>query len=156
MGLDLPETPAANLNAIDQETFLHAAFAQAGTVVVQGDFGGTVEDVCKGQEFEKQWRSRTIIAGLLRDKNADPDLAGRLQAITANTLVVWGRNDGIVPWQHGEMIARMIPGSKFALIDGAGHTPMRERRETFQRAVRDFLISQDEQTERDSMRTVKP
>jgi pimeloyl-ACP methyl ester carboxylesterase len=156
MGLNLPEAPAANLYAMDQESFLHAAFAQVGTVVVRGDFGGTVEDVRKGQEFERQWRSRTIIAGLLRDKNADPDLTGRLKAIAANTLVVWGRDDRIVPWQHGEVLARMIPRSKFALIEGASHTPMRERRETFQRVVRDFLIGEDEQTERDSMREVKP
>src|ERR1700730_6311387 len=156
MGLDLPEAPAANLAAIDQEIFLHAAFAQAGKVLVRGDFGGTVEDVRKGQEFEKQWRSRAIIAGLLRDQNADPDLAGRLKSITADTLVVWGRDDRIVPWQHGETLVRMIPRSKFALIEGAGHTPMRERRETFQRVVRDFLIGEDEQTERDSMRAVKP
>lgn len=31
-----------------------------------------------------------IIAGLIGDKNAGPDLTGRLNAITANTLVVWG------------------------------------------------------------------
>jgi pimeloyl-ACP methyl ester carboxylesterase len=141
---------------MDQESFLRAAFAQAGTVVVRGDFGGTLEDVRKGQEFEKQWRSRTIIASLLRDKNADPALTERLKAITANTLVVWGRDDRIVPWQHGELLARMIPRSKFALIEGASHTPMRERRETFQRVVRDFLIGEDEQTERDSMREAKP
>jgi hypothetical protein len=29
-------------------------------------------------------------------------------------------------------------------------------RDTFQRVVRDFLIGEDEQTERDSMRAVKP
>jgi pimeloyl-ACP methyl ester carboxylesterase len=155
MGLDLPQAPAANLAAIDPEAFLRAAFAQAGTVLVRGDFGGTMEDVRKGQEFEKQWRSRAIIAGLLRDQNVDPDLAGKLRSITADTLVVWGREDRIVPWEHGETLARMIPRSKFALIEGAGHTPMRERRETFQRVVHDFLTGQ-EQTERDSMRTVKP
>lgn len=156
MGLDLPEAPAANLSALDQETFLHAAFSQAGKVLVRGDFGGTVEDVRRGQEFEKQWRSRGIIAGLLRDQNADPDLAAKLRSITADTLVVWGRDDRIVPWQHGETLARTIPRSKFALIEGAGHTPMRERRETFQRVVRDFLVGEAEQTERDSMRAVKP
>jgi pimeloyl-ACP methyl ester carboxylesterase len=155
MGLDLPQAPAANLAAIDPEGFLRAAFAQAGTVLVRGDFGGTMEDVRKGQEFEKQWRSRAIIAGLLRDQNVDPDLAGKLRSITADTLVVWGREDRIVPWEHGEKLARMILRSKFALIEGAGHTPMRERRETFQRVVHDFLTGQ-EQTERDSMRTVKP
>ena len=156
MGVDWPEAPAARLGAMDQEAFLRAAFAQAGTVVVRGDFGGTVEDVRKGQEFEKQWRSRTIIAGFLGDLKADPELTGRLKEITAGTLVVWGRDDRIVPWQHGEILARMIPRSKFALIEGASHTPMRERRETFQRVVRDFLIGEDEEAERDSMREVKP
>ena len=36
----------------------------------------------------------------------------------------------------------MIPHARLRLIDGAGHTPMRERRETFQRLVRDFLIGE--------------
>lgn len=67
-----------------------------------------------------------------------------------------GRDDRIVPWRHGELLARMIPRSKFALIKGASYTPMRERRETFQRVVRDFLIGKDEQAEKDSMREMKP
>ncbi len=33
----------------------------------------------------------------------------------------------------------------------AGHTPVREKRETCQRSVRDFLIGQDEELERGSM-----
>jgi pimeloyl-ACP methyl ester carboxylesterase len=154
MGLEAPEVLALNLDGMDQEAFLRAAFAQAGTVMVRGDFGGNVEDVRQSQEFAKQWRSRTIIAEWLRGKQTDADLKQRLAAITAGTLVVWGRNDGIVPWQHGELMARMIPGAKFALIEGASHTPMRERRETFQRIVRDFLIGEDEQTERGSMREI--
>ena len=39
----------------------------------------------------------------------------------------------------------------YTLIAEAGHTPMREKRETFQRIVHDFLIGQEEELERDAM-----
>jgi pimeloyl-ACP methyl ester carboxylesterase len=44
---------------------------------------------------------------------------------------VWGREDKIVPWQHGEVLAQSIARSKLAVIAEASHTPMREKRETF-------------------------
>jgi len=150
MGVHVPEAPAANLEAMDEEAFLHAAFARSGVVVVRGDFGGVTEDVRKGQEFEKQWKSRGIVAKLVRGQYSDPDLTQRVRTIIADTLIVWGREDGIVPWRHGEVLAA-IPRSKFAVIAAAGHTPMREKRETFQRLVRDFLIGQEEELERDAM-----
>ncbi len=151
MGLHAPEAPAATLEAMGEEAFLRAAFAQSGVVVVRGDFGGVVEDIRKGQEFDKQWKSRAIVAKLVRGHYADPELTQKVRTITADTLIVWGREDGIVPWRHGEMLAAAIPRSKFAVIADAGHTPMREKRETFQRIVRDFLVGQDEELERDSM-----
>jgi pimeloyl-ACP methyl ester carboxylesterase len=140
MGLDMPEAPAADLAAMDQDSFLRAAFVETGRVLVPGDFGGAIEDVRLGQEFETQWRSRELIVGLTRGRLADPELTAKLSSIAAETLVVWGRDDRLVPYQHGELLARMIPHARLRLIDGAGHTPMRERRETFQRLVRDFLI----------------
>jgi pimeloyl-ACP methyl ester carboxylesterase len=142
MGLDMPEAPAADLAAMDQDSFLRAAFVETGRVLVPGDFGGAIEDVRLGQEFETQWRSRELIVGLTRGRLADPELTAKLSSIAAETLVVWGRDDRLVPYQHGELLARMIPHARLRLIDGAGHTPMRERRETFQRLVRDFLIGE--------------
>jgi pimeloyl-ACP methyl ester carboxylesterase len=142
LGLDLPEAPAANLAGMDQEGFLHAAFVTTGRVLVPGDFGGAIEDVRLGQEFATQWRSRELIIGLLHGRIADPELTAKLPSIAAESLIVWGRDDRIVPCQHGELLARMIPQARLSLIDGAGHTPMRERRETFQRLVRDFLIGE--------------
>jgi pimeloyl-ACP methyl ester carboxylesterase len=151
MGVSVPESPAANLEVMDEEAFLLAAFAQSGVVVVRGDFGGVVEDVRKGQEFEKQWKNRGIVAQVVRSHYADPELTQQVRTITAGTLIVWGREDGIVPWRHGEVLAAAIPQSKFAVIADAGHTPMRDKRETFQRIVRDFLIGQEEELERDAM-----
>ncbi len=151
MGLDVPDALAANLGRMDEEAFLQAAFAQTGEVVIRGDFAGVRENVRKGQEFEKQWKSREIVETLVHGSYADSQLTKRLSTITAETLVVWGREDHIVPWRHGEVLAQSIPRAKFAVIADAGHTPMREKRETFQRIVRDFLIGQDEELERDSM-----
>ena len=151
MGLDVPDAPAADLGGMDEEAFLKAAFAQTGEVVIRGDFAGVRENVRKGQEFEKQWKSREIVETLVHGSYADSQLTQRLSTITADTFIVWGREDHIVPWRHGEVLAQSIPHAKFALIADAGHTPMREKRETFQRIVRDFLIGQEEEVERDSM-----
>jgi pimeloyl-ACP methyl ester carboxylesterase len=148
MGLDVPEAPAADLAAMDQDSFLRAAFVETGRVLVPGDFGGAIEDVRLGQEFETQWRSRELILGLTRGRLADSELTAKLPSITAEALIVWGHDDRLVPYQHGELLARMIPRARLRLIDGAGHTPMRERRETFQRLVRDFLIGELRSDER--------
>ncbi|MGA2412418.1 MAG: alpha/beta hydrolase, partial [Candidatus Binataceae bacterium] len=104
MGLDMPEAPAADLAAMDQDSFLRAAFVETGRVLVPGDFGGAIEEVRLGQEFETQWRSRELIVGLTRGRLADPELTVKLTSITAETLVVWGRDDRLVPYQHGELL----------------------------------------------------
>ena len=78
MGLDVPDAPAANLGHVDEEAFLQAAFAQTGEVVIRGDFAGVREDVRRGQEFEKQWKSREIVARLHVGSTADSQLTKRL------------------------------------------------------------------------------
>jgi pimeloyl-ACP methyl ester carboxylesterase len=39
------------------------------------------------------------------------------------SLIIWGENDPIIPPHHGEIAHRAMPGSRFELIDGAGHFP---------------------------------
>ena len=43
------------------------------------------------------------------------------RAITAPTVVIHGRNDPLVPYQNGRVVAKNIRNSRFALIDGMGH-----------------------------------
>src|SRR5262249_1474978 len=71
MGVDVPDAPAADLGRMDEEVFLKAAFAQTGEVVIRGDFSGVRENVRKGQEFEKQWKSREIVETLVHGSYAD-------------------------------------------------------------------------------------
>lgn len=67
------------------------------------------------------------------------DLSERLPALAVPTLFVHGTQDALVPLAASERAARLVPGARLARIEGAGHLPMREHPEAFERAVRPFL-----------------
>jgi pimeloyl-ACP methyl ester carboxylesterase len=69
---------------------------------------------------------------------ADPGLLGRLGAVTAPALIVWGEADRMIPVEHGRAYAAAIPGARFLLIPRAGHMPQLEAPEPLLAAVRDF------------------
>ena len=149
MGVDVPDRPATDLVNIDRETFYGAAFTKMETIRVAGDFGDTPESVRNSEEFESQWKGREVLTTLAGANPSDPDLTKRLGEIKAPTLIVWGRDDELVPLRHGEVLADSIPNSSFAVIESderqtAGHSPMRYRVETFNLVVRNFLIGNQE------------
>lgn len=67
------------------------------------------------------------------------DLQDRLRELTTPTLVVWGEFDGLFPPAYGRRVAAALPDAPFVQIDGAGHNPMWDRPEGFNRVVLDFL-----------------
>ena len=142
MGVNAPDAPSAGLDSLDEEAFVAAVFAKVGMVArpqVSG-FGATWENIRTGPEFQRQWRGRNLVVSLTGGKCYDPALGGEAANITADTLLIWGRLDGIVPPTHGEFLRRVIPKSSLHVIDGSGHLPMSEKPETFNRIVRDFLL----------------
>jgi pimeloyl-ACP methyl ester carboxylesterase len=69
----------------------------------------------------------------------NPQLKRWLGRIRVPTLVVWGSSDGIVAPSYGRAMSALIPGSRFALIEGAGHHPELERPDEFADVVTAFL-----------------
>ena len=69
----------------------------------------------------------------------DKGLKKRIHRIQAPTLVVWGKEDRIVPPVYAEEFARRIPGAAVEIVDQAGHAPHLEQPEAVARLVRDFL-----------------
>jgi pimeloyl-ACP methyl ester carboxylesterase len=61
--------------------------------------------------------------------------------IAVPTLIIWGRQDKTIPWQHGKAFARAIPKSTLHIIEDAGHLPMEETPDTFVRIVQGWLSS---------------
>lgn len=64
---------------------------------------------------------------------------GKLNFIHAPTLVVWGREDELIPVATGEKLRDGIPGAKLIVFDQCGHAPQMEKAAEFNRAVLDFL-----------------
>lgn len=67
------------------------------------------------------------------------DLSAELAQITCPTLVVWGEHDMLVSARFGQRLHAALPGARWALVKGAGHNPMWDRAEAFNRLVVDFL-----------------
>lgn len=69
----------------------------------------------------------------------NPKLKQRLHRIKAPTLLIWGEKDGIVDTRYGEAYGRLIPGSRFAVVPGAGHYPQLEAPQAFLSTLRSFI-----------------
>jgi pimeloyl-ACP methyl ester carboxylesterase len=66
-------------------------------------------------------------------------LARRLHRVTADTLVIWGREDALVPVAYAEEFGRQIAGARVEILDGCGHVPQAERRHETLALVREHL-----------------
>jgi pimeloyl-ACP methyl ester carboxylesterase len=79
------------------------------------------------------------LLGLTRDgAGASLGEAG-LRAITAETLIVWGRDDTTTPLEQGERLAALLPASRLVVLDGVAHQPFEEDAAAFNRALLAFL-----------------
>jgi pimeloyl-ACP methyl ester carboxylesterase len=68
----------------------------------------------------------------------NPALPHLLGGVKAPTLVVWGREDRIVPLECGEHYVKALPHARLAVIENAGHLVDMERPAELARAVIDF------------------
>jgi len=55
------------------------------------------------------------------------------------TLIVWGREDQIVPVICGEQYRRLLPNATLRVLDRCGHVPLIEQPDVFASLVLDFL-----------------
>ncbi len=62
-----------------------------------------------------------------------------LGAIETLTLIVWGREDGIIPLGVCRQYQQAIKGARAVVLDDCGHLSEIEQREEFMSAVRAFL-----------------
>jgi pimeloyl-ACP methyl ester carboxylesterase len=67
------------------------------------------------------------------------DTRERLREIETPTLIVWGRNDRLVPIRAAYAYQRRIPHAELEIIHQAGHLPMLERPREFNALLDDFL-----------------
>lgn len=68
----------------------------------------------------------------------NPDLAKWLHRIRIPVLILWGREDKLIPVPYGERFQELMPGSALQIFDECGHLPHAEKAAEFTAAIREF------------------
>jgi pimeloyl-ACP methyl ester carboxylesterase len=59
--------------------------------------------------------------------------------VKTDTVIIWGRNDSLIPKKDAFKFARMIPQAKLELMDDVGHIPMFETPDRFNALLSRYL-----------------
>lgn len=79
---------------------------------------------------------RSLTESILRREDF---LDNSLSAIKQPVLVIWGREDGLLPLADGQRFQKEIPGAELVIFDQCGHVPQVEKSGEFNAAVLKFL-----------------
>ena len=92
------------------------------------------------EEQEVAWRNREMTSRLCwKPYMHNPNLPEYLKLIQVAALIVWGRQDGVVPLNCGEIYHRALQGSTLHVIDQCSHAPQFEKPEEFLDVTMGFL-----------------
>jgi pimeloyl-ACP methyl ester carboxylesterase len=67
------------------------------------------------------------------------NLEKQISQVTAETLIITGANDQVVPVQNSINLSKLMPNSRLEIIENSGHLFFIEQAEKFNEIVRDFL-----------------
>lgn len=67
------------------------------------------------------------------------DFRDRIPEIKCPTLIVWGKQDMLVPVEDAHEYERLIPESRTILLEDTGHVPMLERPVKFNECLDEFI-----------------
>ena len=84
-------------------------------------------------------RARHAFMSSLKESSAAPRLINRLKRIKARTLVIWGKEDRLIPVKYCEPFITKMDNCKLLLIEKCGHRPHAEKPDLFNKVVIDFL-----------------
>ncbi|HEX2070057.1 MAG TPA: alpha/beta fold hydrolase [Thermoleophilaceae bacterium] len=73
----------------------------------------------------------------------DYDFRDRLPEVGCPTLVVWGRDDAVIPVADADTYVELIPGSRKLIFEDTGHVAMVERPIAFNDELERFLELRD-------------
>lgn len=134
-----PDVQVSNvLAAIDE-----LGVEQASQRVIERSFAPSAS---KGLvEFAKREVIQTpeFVAKLAIVSLNESDTRDELMRIDLPTLVICGKEDRITPPAQSQELSQGIPGAQLVLIDDAGHFPMLEKPEIFNRELRQFIDKLD-------------
>jgi pimeloyl-ACP methyl ester carboxylesterase len=136
-GIKPPEGEIYDMFLVTAQTFIEQGFHNKDQLAeYQELYGGEVSP----EERERRESAREQSCRLTwRPYMHDLALPYLLRGVKVPTLLVWGREDAVVPLSAGEAYQQAIPGARLTVLDDCGHRPEIEQQEQFTRLVREFL-----------------
>jgi len=87
--------------------------------------------------FRSQLKSFVTIFG--QEKSFLLSTRGKLSQIIMPSLIIWGKDDNIIPANHAEIAKEHIQNSTLVYFEKCGHLPQFEKKDKFNKVVYDFL-----------------
>ena len=130
--LDLAELTAL-CDAIQED--MAAAFADFAPAM----FAEPLDDEARAFVLHEILRCRPTTATAILLSQTLPDARAVLRGLALPTLLVWGRDEKLMPVAAGEWLRDNVPGSELVVFDRSGHCPMLEEPARFNELVTEFV-----------------
>lgn len=124
-------SPETMERVVDVMTF-HTPKEVAGPLSVQRS-----ENARKNQVHLDNWLQGSVDGPPLRYGASQEEI----MSITAPALLIHGRDDRVVPFEHTLRLVKMIPDSRAYLINRCGHWAQVEHAAEFNRVVEHFILT---------------
>ena len=82
-----------------------------------------------------------IFGSILDPKNTYTPLYARAPQIRNETLLIWGRDDRMLPYEQAHFAFRQLPKAELHAFSRCGHWAMIEQKDKFERLVIDFFLN---------------
>src|SRR4029434_4187056 len=109
----------------------------SGEALLTGGFDLSNADAL--MEFYIANQKRLSMASKIMFPIPNRRLAKRLYRLSMPTLIVWGKQDRLIPPVYADHFKSLIANAEISLIDAAGHMAPYEQTEAFTSAVTSFL-----------------
>ncbi|MXY46299.1 MAG: alpha/beta hydrolase [Chloroflexi bacterium] len=137
-GLWLDDDPGVDYFATPANELRNVLFSDANSEAAKYLMPEAQDDLERGTQIIERVRSLATVGKFLWPI-PDKGLKKRMSRIKADTLVVVGEQDKIVPPSYGGEFASRISGATAQTMTGTGHMMMIERTEEFAGVVKRFL-----------------
>ena len=130
----------AELLMVSPETTKHLRFYDPAQVP---DYEALVNRPLTPDEQDRQWRNREMTSRLCwKPYFHNPKLPAYLRGVKVPTLIIWGKQDAIMPVNCGELYQQVLANATLHVIDRCGHAPALEQPRAFVLTVWEFLAKQ--------------
>jgi pimeloyl-ACP methyl ester carboxylesterase len=135
MRIDGPEIPAEALLPRDEEGVRRLIATVRHDPPVTPSF--VVRDIL-ARKLREEWVVRRALESM---RDGDDWLDGTLESADMPVLVIWGKQDVLIPLDYGVALQAEFPRAQLAVLDGCGHVPIADCPEAFDRVFLRFLTA---------------